>query len=55
MDEDKYWQKIDNLHRHKELTLDVKKKLKKEQGNLERRLILINVLLEKPTKKEKIR
>ena len=48
--EDKHWEKIENLHRHKKLTLNVKRGLRELKEKLEHKVCTINSLLEKPTK-----
>jgi len=52
---DKQWKKIENLHRHRALTSRVKMRLRKEREVLEKRLITINVLLEKPVVRSTIK
>lgn len=48
----KEWKKIENLHSHKALTTSVRSRLKKIKNELEKRIILVDTLLEKPLKKE---
>ena len=52
---DKKWEKIENLHRHRALTSRVKMRLRKEREILEKRLVTINVLLEKPVVRSTIK
>ena len=44
------WRRLEHLHHHKSLTSAVKSRLKRIRTDLERKIVLINVLLEKPTK-----
>ena len=52
---DKQWKKIENLHRHKALTQRVRMRLRGERENLEKRLITVNTLLEKPARRTTIK
>ena len=51
----KQWKKIENLHRHKALTQRVKMRLRVEKEKLEKKLITVNTLLEKPARRTTIK
>ena len=51
---DKKWEKLETLKRHKALTSKVKRKLQKEKELFEKKVKIINKLLEKPTKRTAI-
>jgi len=44
--------KIENLRRHKSLTIPVRSRLRKIKNELEKRIILVDILLDKPIKEE---
>lgn len=47
------WRKITNLKKHKALTITVRSKLRKVKYDLEKKMILLNLLLEKPIMEDK--
>ena len=49
----KEWKKIENLRSHKVLTISVRSRLRKIKNELEKRIILVDILLDKPIKEGK--
>jgi len=49
----KEWKKVENLRMHKALTIPVRSKLRKIKNELEKRIILVDILLDKPIKEDK--